>query len=338
MADSPSAHRVVLSSLGADRLTVRRRPRPRAARPTARSRQEVLHAPAAHTGRDGVLSGALLAVKDNIDVAGAPTTAGTPALLGHVPRRSSHVWERCARTGGVLAGKTALHELAYGTTGQHALGPAALDPHSPDHLAGGSSSGTASAVAAHLVPAGLGTDTGGSVRIPAALCGIIGYRPTTGRYPTAGVVRVSLTRYTVGVMARSVPGVRLLDGVLAGAPPRPFGARVPHPLRAVLPAPLWADLDPQVERVCRVACERLRAAGWYLVEESWSDVVWSDVLRSATLVPAYETCSALGGYLAEHPGAPSASEVLRGCEVPLPETALTPRHSPDTRTKDQPIS
>ncbi|MFE7050327.1 amidase family protein, partial [Streptomyces californicus] len=140
---------------------------------------ETFHRPEA--GRHGVLSGVLLAVKDNIDVAGVPTTAGTPALRQHFPSRSSTAWERCARAGAALAGKTALHELAYGTTGHHALGPPALNPSAPDHLAGGSSSGTAAAVAARLVPAGLGTDTGGSVRIPAALCGIVGYRPSLGR-------------------------------------------------------------------------------------------------------------------------------------------------------------
>ncbi|MFF5639435.1 amidase family protein [Streptomyces sp. NPDC012825] len=261
-------------------------------------------------GRDGFLSGVLLAVKDNIDVAGVPTTAGTPALREHLPSRSSTAWERCARAGATLAGKTALHELAYGTTGHHALGPPALNPSAPDHLAGGSSSGTAAAVAARLVPAGLGTDTGGSVRIPAALCGIVGYRPTQGRYPADGVVRVSTSRDTVGVMTRDVHDARLLDRVLAG--PRACtdtpSSRVP---RAVLPAPLWEDLDPRVEQVCRAACERLSAAGWELVERTLPGFSWHDVLRSATLVPARETRRALAAYLARHPGAPEADEVLR---------------------------
>ncbi|MFJ6252735.1 MULTISPECIES: amidase family protein [unclassified Streptomyces] len=261
-------------------------------------------------GRDGLLSGVLLAVKDNIDVAGVPTTAGTPALREHLPSHSSAVWERCARAGGALAGKTALHELAYGTTGHHALGPPALNPCAPDHLAGGSSSGTAAAVAAHLVPAGLGTDTGGSVRIPAALCGIVGFRPTLGRYPADGVVRVSTSRDTVGVMARDVHDVRLLDRVLTGSQAR---ASTPPPRvpRAVLPAPLWQDLDPQVEQVCRAACERLSAAGWELVERALPGFSWHGVLRSATLVPARETRCALAGYLVRHSGAPEVDEVLR---------------------------
>ncbi|CAM5423542.1 amidase [Streptomyces californicus] len=268
-----------------------------------------------HTALDEVtpenpLFGVLLAVKDNIDVAGVRTTAGTPALRRHLPSRSSTVWERCARAGAALAGKTALHELAYGITGHHALGPPSLNPSAPDHLAGGSSSGTAAAVAARLVPAGLGTDTGGSVRIPAALCGVIGYRPTLGRYPADGVVRVSTSRDTVGVMTRDVHDARLLDRVLAGP-----HARAATPLRrvprAVLPAPLWEDLDPQVEHVCRAACERLSVAGWELVERALPGFSWHDVLRSATLVPAHETRCALAGYLTRHPGAPEADDVLR---------------------------
>ncbi|MEV6123070.1 amidase family protein [Streptomyces sp. NPDC052077] len=261
---------------------------------------------------EGALAGALLAVKDNIDVAGTPTTAGTPALADHVPGLSSTVWLRCARAGARLAGKTALHELAYGITGHHALGPPALNPSAPGHLAGGSSSGTAAAVAARLAPAGLGTDTGGSVRIPAALCGIVGYRPTKGRYPMDGVVRVSTTRDTVGVLARDVRDVRILDRVLADLPPGTIsGSPLPEPPRALLPTPMWEDLDAEVERVCRLACDRLRAAGWQLLPCHLPEFCWRDVLHNATLVPFFETREALEGYLVHHAGAPDANAVMR---------------------------
>ncbi len=173
-----------------------------------------------------------------------------------------------------------MHELAFGITSTnfspHA-GPV-RNPYDPGLIAGGSSGGTAAAIAARIVTAGLGTDTGGSVRIPASLTGIAGFRPSVGnggherRYhdPDA-VVPISHTRDTVGPMARTVADVALLDTVITGSPPLPTIALAG--LRIGLPAPLWDDLDHAVETVARAALKRLAAAGVTFVEVAMADLL-----------------------------------------------------------------
>jgi Asp-tRNA(Asn)/Glu-tRNA(Gln) amidotransferase A subunit family amidase len=118
--------------------------------------------------------------------------------------------------GALLLGKTNMHELAFGVTSNNAAFGAVHNPYNSSMIPGGSSGGTAAAIAARMCPAGLGTDTGGSVRIPAALCGIVGLRTTSGRYPLQGVVPLSHTRDTVGPMARSMADLALLDTVITG--------------------------------------------------------------------------------------------------------------------------
>ena len=107
-----------------------------------------------------------------------------------------------------------MHELAFGITSNNAVTGPARNPYDPSKIPGGSSGGTAVAVSSRQFPAGLGTDTGGSVRIPAALCGIYGYRPTTGRYREGGVIPISKTRDTVGPMARCMKDIVLLDSII----------------------------------------------------------------------------------------------------------------------------
>src|SRR5260221_7307637 len=120
-----------------------------------------------------------------------------------------------AEDGSIVAGKANMHELDLGiTTNNKAYGPVG-NPWDRGMIPGGSSGGTAAAIAAGLAPAGLGSDTGGSCRIPAALCGCVGFRPTLGRYVQAGVVPLSATRDTVGPLGRSVADVQLLDRIIA---------------------------------------------------------------------------------------------------------------------------
>ena len=214
----------------------------------------------------GVLHGVPIVVKDNIHVAGVPSSAGTPALKAFVPTRNAPVAEKLIRAGAIVLGKTNMHELAFGITSNNAAFGPARNAYDPSRIAGGSSGGTGNAIAARMAAAGLGSDTGGSVRIPAALNGISGLRPTLGRYSQEGITPIAHTRDTAGPMAREVADLVLLDTIITGArdkvaPASLSGLRVGVP-RAVF----WKNLDPETERLATAALDRLRGAGAEVVE------------------------------------------------------------------------
>ena len=171
---------------------------------------------ATFAGQGGaLLAGLPILAKDNINTTAFPTSGGTAALLDHTPATDAGVVRRIEAAGGFIGAKAGMHELAFGITSNNAVTGAIHNPVDPTLIPGGSSGGTAAAVAAGIFPMGLGTDTGGSCRIPAALCGVVGFRPSTGRYPGDGIVPISHSRDTVGPMARSVRDVALMDRVLS---------------------------------------------------------------------------------------------------------------------------
>ena len=230
----------------------------------------------------GALAGLPIVVKDNINTSGLKTTGGTPALRDFQPERNAPSLQKLIDAGAIVLGKSNLHELAFGITstnftlGIDPLTKAAIrpcrNPYDRTRTPGGSSGGTAVAVAARFAPAGLGTDTGGSARVPAAFCGIAGFRPSVGDGPGQGrryvddraVVPISSTRDTVGPMARTVADVALLDAVIAGTPV-PV-ARALKGLRIGVPPSFWAGLDDAVAAAAEAARKKLTDAG----------VVWVD--------------------------------------------------------------
>ncbi len=207
----------------------------------------------------GPLDGVPIACKDNIDVDGISTSCGARILRDQAPAGDAEVVQRLRAAGAVLLGKTNLLEFAYGIV--HPDFGQCNNPWDPGRTAGGSSSGSAAAVAAGLAFGSLGTDTGGSIRIPAAYCGVVGLKPSLGRVSTDGVFPLSWTLDHVGPIGRSVDDVALLlaaldGGGVPGAPPPLAGLRA-----AVLDDDHVLELRPGVARRWEEALDRLAAAG-----------------------------------------------------------------------------
>lgn len=218
------------------------------------------------------LTGVPLCLKDNIATTDLPTAAGTGALQGWMARNNAPVAERLFDAGALLGAKGNMHELAFGITNNNAVSGAARNPWNRDMIPGGSSGGVAVAVAARMMPAGIGTDTGASVRLPASLCGVVGFRPTVGRYPGGGIVPISHSRDTAGPIARTVSDARLLDAVMAGQPEQD-DEPAPATLRIGVPRGyFFEDLDPAVADSVEDVLDRLSDAGVTLVEADIPDV------------------------------------------------------------------
>ena len=209
----------------------------------------------------GPLYGVPVALKDVIDVAGTPTTAASKILRNHVPDKDAPVVERLRAAGAIVLGKLNLHEFAYGamTTSPH-FGPA-LNPWDLDRICGGSSGGSGAAAAADLAAGTLGTDTAGSIRIPAAFCGVTGLRPSHGLVPTDGVVPVSSSFDTVGPIARSAEDCSLLmEAIAPEYRPEPAAADV-RGLRIGVVAWLIERAQPAIAATVTDAIEELHALG-----------------------------------------------------------------------------
>lgn len=155
------------------------------------------------SGRCGQLCGLVVAVKDNVEVAGMPITNGAP-YMRRMADKSAPVVRRLMAEGAVVLGKTNMHELALGVTNINPHFGPTRNPHDPEKITGGSSGGSAGAVAIGAADLGIGTDTGGSVRIPAALCGVVGYKPPYGKIPTEGIYPLAPTLDHVGFITRTV--------------------------------------------------------------------------------------------------------------------------------------
>ncbi|MGH8921697.1 MAG: amidase, partial [Actinomycetes bacterium] len=209
----------------------------------------------------GALSGWAVGVKDVIDVAGVPTRCGSAVLADAAPaQHDAAVVARLRAAGAVVVAKTHTHEFAYGPTGDVAVNGPCRNPHDLQRITGGSSSGSAAAVAAGLVPLAVGTDTGCSTRTPAALCGVVGLKPARGALPTTGVFPLSVTLDHIGLLGADVDIVGTAFSALTGLridPTAPLtGTVVGRPTDSY-----WQVHDPEITAAVDRAAATLATAG-----------------------------------------------------------------------------
>jgi mandelamide amidase len=238
----------------------------------------------------GPLSGWAISIKDNIAVSGHPTTAGCHALAGLMLEEGEAV-RRVRAAGARITAKTNLHELAFGITGDNPRYGIVGNPFAPDHIAGGSSSGGAVFVALGANRAALVTDTGGSARIPAAFCGVVGFRPSTGRVPADGVVTLSPSRDTIGIIAGSVADIAAIDAVMALDAVSPSLKAAPR-LGVITPESFGLSDYAAAAPAFDEALARLEAAGFTLVSVDAAAAVVADAAIGLTIA-GFETARSL---------------------------------------------
>jgi aspartyl-tRNA(Asn)/glutamyl-tRNA(Gln) amidotransferase subunit A len=225
----------------------------------------------------GPLYGIPISLKDNFWTRGIRSTAGSKILAKFVPDEDSDAARRLASSGAILLGKTNMHEFAYGITNENPHYGPVRNPWAQERISGGSSGGSAAAVSTAMGFASMGTDTGGSIRIPASLCGIVGLKPTYGLVSVAGVVPLAETLDHAGPLARSVTDVCIMLEAVRGKYPegapapnfRKLHKRIPRRFRLGWPKQYFFDrVDPEVRRAIDSAAKTLESLGARLEEVS----------------------------------------------------------------------
>lgn len=248
----------------------------------------------------GPLHGIPVAHKDCIQTKGVRTTGGSKIFADYVPDRDAEIVRRLHAEGMVTIGKTGLHELTYGITNINPHYGAVRNPHDPTRVSGGSSGGSGAAVAAGLVPAATGTDTGGSIRIPASFCGCVGLKPTYDRISRDGVMPLGFSQDHVGPMAGTVADAALLFGAMAGVATASLDGAPVADLRIGIPENyFWENLAPEVRLAARGAVQAIAALGAKPREIRVPDV--EPLMDIANVTLLCEAAAALGA-LSSSPG------------------------------------
>ncbi|MDQ3811621.1 MAG: aspartyl/glutamyl-tRNA amidotransferase subunit A [Chloroflexota bacterium] len=289
------------------------RPMPEQARLAARAAE-------AEIGRGqwrGPLHGVPLGIKDLFDVAGVPNTMGSTVLADNVPSSDAAVVERLKRAGAIIVGKHNLHEFAFGITSENPHYGPVRNPWNLDRVPGGSSGGTAAAVAAGLCAGGIGSDTGASIRAPASWCGIVGLKPTYGRVSRAGALPLAWSLDHAGPLTRTVADCALVLQAIAGADSLDSAsAAVAVPdfsadleagvrgLRVGVPREHFFDtaqtVEPEIEQVVREAIATIASLGAHIEEVSLPNAVHAQV--AGNVIMAAEAASWHAPWLRERPG------------------------------------
>jgi mandelamide amidase len=234
----------------------------------------------------GPLAGLPVILKDNINTVGFPTTAGSAFLKGYRPKTNAPLADMLFKQGAILFAKSNMHELALGGTSANPTFGYVKNPYDLSRIPGGSSGGTAAAVAARIVPLGIGSDTAGSVRMPAHFCGIAGLRPSNPKankpYPVDGIVPLALAFDVAGPLARSVADVAFLHAAITHRPePSPAqlrGVRIGVPRN-----PFWEGIDAEVAKIMEASLDRLRGAGAVFVDVAFGDLSKAALTTSEAL-------------------------------------------------------
>jgi indoleacetamide hydrolase len=240
----------------------------------------------AQGARLGALAGLPMILKDNINTVGFPTTAGTSFLKDYRPKANAPLADLLFKEGAILFAKSNMHELALGSTSANPTFGYVRNPYDLSRIPGGSSGGTAAAVAARIVPAGLGSDTTGSIRMPSHFCGIAGLRPSNPKtnkpYPVDGIVPLQLEFDVAGPMARNVADVALIHtAVTQKAELTPVDLRG---VRIGLPrAYYWDTLDGDVAKIMDATLDRLRGGGAVLIDVDFDDLIKAALASRAPL-------------------------------------------------------
>jgi aspartyl-tRNA(Asn)/glutamyl-tRNA(Gln) amidotransferase subunit A len=261
----------------------------------------------------GPLHGVPIGVKDLFDVAGVPTTMGSKVLRNNVPIQNAAVVAHLQQAGAIILGKQNLHEFAFGITSENPHYGVVRNPWSTDRVPGGSSGGTAAAVAAGLCAAGMGSDTGASIRAPASFCGVVGLKPTYGRVSRAGALPLAWSLDHAGPLARSVADCALMMQAIAGYDPRDTASSrelVPDfsselmngvaSIRIGVPKEYFFDIvEPDVDRLVRAAIAKLEDLGASVEEVSLPHVAHAQL--AGNVIMSSEAASWHADWLRDRP-------------------------------------
>ncbi|SDD76753.1 mandelamide amidase [Bradyrhizobium brasilense] len=251
-------------------------------------------------GSTAPLLGVPIGVKDSYLTKGLATSLGLEGLAQFVPNEDADAVRAIKDAGATVFGKNNLVEMSYGLTGHNEHFGQVKNPHARDRMSGGSSSGSAASVAAKIVPASLGGDTVGSIRVPASFCGVVGFKPTTGRWLRNGVAPISHTLDSTGVFARSVEDCALVDQIVTGEKAAEHTV-VGHDLKGVrlafAPRQFLDLVDAEVDARFREVARRLHDAGAEVVEVDLGNDYNALVQTATWSIFAHETMGSISEFL-----------------------------------------